>query len=34
VVMGKMGPIPYWPAYLFPLAGVAIILSKKHFTWG
>lgn len=34
VVIGKMGPIPYWPAYLFPIAGVAIILSKKHFSWG
>lgn len=34
VVMGMMGPIPYWPAYLFPIAGVAIILSKKHFSWG
>lgn len=34
VAFGKMGPIPYWPAFLFPIAAIALILSKKHFSWG
>lgn len=34
VLFGKMGPIPLWPAYIFPIAGVAIIFSRKHFSWG
>ena len=34
VVFGTMGVIPLWPSYLFPLAGLSLILSRKHFAWG
>ena len=34
VLFGKLGPIPLWPSYLFPLAGLSLILSRKHFAWG
>jgi len=34
VALGKMGPIPLWPSYLFPIAGLALILSRKHYAWG
>ena len=34
VALGKMGPIPLWPSYLFPIPGFAFILSRKHFAWG
>jgi len=34
VVFGVMGPIPEWPSDLFPIAGIALILSRKHFAWG
>lgn len=34
VILGKMGPIPLWPAYIFPIGAIAIILSKKHLSWG
>lgn len=34
IALGKMGPIPYWPAFIFPIAGLAIIMSKKHHAWG
>lgn len=33
-VFGKMGPIPYWPCYIFPIGAIAIIMSKKHYSWG
>lgn len=31
---GALGPIPLWPAFLFPIAALAIIISTKHFSWG
>lgn len=34
VIISFMGPIPFWPAILFPIPGIAIILSRKHFSWG
>jgi hypothetical protein len=34
VIFGKMGVIDYWAAYIYPIAAIAIILSKKHFSWG
>ena len=34
VVIGIMGVIPLAAAYLFPIAGGAIIMSRKHFSWG
>ena len=34
VLFGVMGPCPLWPAYLFPILGLAIVLSKRHWGWG
>ena len=34
VVAGIMNPVPLWPAYLFPIPAMAIIISRKHFSWG
>ncbi len=31
---GLVGPIPLWPAFLFPVPALAIILSTKHYAWG
>lgn len=34
VVAGIMNPVPLWPAYLFPIPALAIIISRRHQTWG
>lgn len=33
-VFGIMEIIPLFAAFLFPIAGAAIIMSRKHFSWG
>jgi len=33
-LLGIMGVTPFWPAILFPIAGIALILSRKHYSWG
>jgi len=33
-IFGIMNPVPFWPALLFPIAAIAIIVSQKHFSWG
>ena len=34
VVAGIMNSVPLWPAYLFPIPAIAIIISRKHYSWG
>lgn len=34
LVMGVMNPISLVPTFLFPIAGVAIVMSQKHKAWG
>jgi len=34
VLFGIMGVIPLWGAYLFPIPGLAICLSSRHWGWG
>ena len=31
---GIINPVPFWPALLFPIPAVAIIISRKHYSWG
>lgn len=33
-VFGIIGVIPKWPMLLFPIPGIALILSRKHYSWG
>jgi len=33
-VFGIINPIPLWPAILFPIPAIALILSRKHYSWG
>lgn len=33
-VLGIMGVLPKWPFMIFPIAGIAIIISRKHYSWG
>jgi len=33
-LFGVMNPIPFWPALLFPIPAIAIIVSQKHWSWG
>jgi hypothetical protein len=33
-MLGIMGVIPKWPFIIFPIAGIAIIMSRKHYSWG
>jgi hypothetical protein len=32
-VAGIMNPVPLWPAYLFPIPAMALIVSRKHYSW-
>lgn len=34
VLLGTMGPIELWPAFLFPIPAMAIISSQKHQSLG
>lgn len=34
IVAGLLNPVPYWPAFLFPIPATALILSRKHWSWG
>lgn len=33
-LLGQMNVIPEWCYYIFPIGGIAIILSRKHLSWG
>ena len=33
-VIAIMGPIPFWPAIMFPIFAGAMIMSQKQFSWG
>lgn len=33
-LVGIIGLLPWWPALLFPIPALAIIISKKHYSWG
>jgi len=33
-VIGIMNPVPLWPAYLFPIPALAIVISRRHYSWG
>ncbi len=34
ILVGVINIIPLWPAELFPIAAIAIIVSRKHYSWG
>jgi hypothetical protein len=34
IIVGVINIVPLWPAMLFPIAGIAIIVSEKHYSWG
>lgn len=34
VAVSFIGPIPLWPAYLFPIPALALTISRKHHSWG
>ncbi len=32
--LALLGPLPFWPIFLFPVSAAAIIMSRKHYGWG
>ncbi len=34
ILLAVVGPLPLWPAFIFPIDAGAIILSEKHYGWG
>lgn len=33
-LFGIMGPLPFWPAILFLIPAIALMLSQRHYSWG